>query len=528
MEIYHLLKPLDFVVIISYLVAVVTIGMWVSYRRRGSEDLFLAGRSLGWFNVGLSIFGTNIGPAFLIASCGKAYSTGMVTANFEWLAWIFLLLLAMVFVPYYMNTKIATMPQFILKRFDRKCYEFLSWYALFTTMILWLGGTLYAGGVLLGQIMNWPLWLSVIFLSFIATSFTVCGGLAAVVVTDSFQSILMIIGAAMLTFFSFKHVGSVNTLVEQLPDGYLKLFRPAADAEFPWPAMFLGYPVLGIWFWCTDQTIVQRVLGARDIKQGQYGAAFAGFLKILPPFIFMLPGLVCFVLHPGIKEDQAFMTMVTNYLPPGMVGLIAAVLIAALISTLDSGLNSFSTVFTLDIYVKKFKPEATADHIKMLGRIVTILVAAFAALCAISMQTVGKGMFDLLQGIIAFVAPPMAAVFVMGVLWKRATSNAAFWTLVIGTSASLTVGLCYFKDWPSKVFWPHYLMMSFYLFVACNLFMGCLSLITSKSADEEELPTLRQTYISQKGHSGLVWALWGILAIIMAVIYVVFNGDFLK
>ena len=154
--------------------------------------------------------------------------------------------------------------------------------------------------------------------------------------------------------------------------------------------------------------------------------------------------------------------------------------------------------------------------------------AAFAALCAISMQTVGKGMFDLLQGIIAFVAPPMAAVFVMGVLWKRATSKAAFWTLVIGTSTSLTVGLCYFKDWPSKEFWPHYLMMSFFLFVACNLFMGCLSLITSKSADEEELPTLRQTYVSQKGHSGLVWALWGILAIIMAAIYVVFNGDFLK
>jgi SSS family solute:Na+ symporter len=523
MEIYGSLKLLDFIVIVVYLITVVSIGMWVSFRRRGADDLFLAGRSLGWGNVGLSIFGTNIGPAFLIAACGKAYTTGMVTANFEWLAWWFLLLLAMLFVPHYMNTRISTMPQFMQRRFGRKVYEFLAWYALFTTVVLWLGGSLYAGGVLLGQILNWPLWLSVLFLTVIATSFTVCGGLAAVVVTDAFQSVLMILGSAVLTVLAFQHVGGLDKLLENLPEGHMKLFRPADDPDFPWPAIILGYPILGIWFWCTDQTIVQRVLGARDIRQGQLGAVFAGFLKILPPFIFMTPGLICYVLHPGLKEDKAYMTMVTTYLPPGLIGLIVAVLIAALISTLDSGLNSFSTVFTLDIYVKKFRPQANPQEIKKLGRRVTVLVALFAADCALSMETLGKGMFDLLQGIIAYVAPPMAAVFLIGVLWRRATARAALWTLILGSITSLSIGLCYFKDWPYEGYWPHYMLMSFYLFAGISLFMIVLSLLTKNSPDEEELPTLRQTYANLEKQSGLVWVFWGILAVIMFGLYIIFN-----
>ena len=524
MNIYGSLKTLDFVVIVAYLVSVVSIGMWVSFRRRGSDDLFLAGRTLGWGNVGLSIFGTNVGPSFLIASCGAAYTSGMVTANFEWLAWIFLMLLAMVFVPHYMNTQISTMPQFMRRRFGDRVYDFLSWYALFTTTVLWLGGTLYAGGVLLGQILNWPLWASVIFLTIIATSFTVCGGLAAVVVTDAFQSVLMIFGAAALTVIAFTHVGSVSDLADGLPDGYLKLFRPASDPDFPWPAILLGYPVLGVWFWCTDQTIVQRVLGARDVRQGQLGAVFAGFLKVLPPFIFMVPGLLCYVLHPELGDgDKAFMTMVTTYLPSGMIGLIVAVLIAALISTLDSGLNSFSTVFTLDIYVKKFRTDADADHVKKVGRIVTVCVAVFAVLCAMSMETVGRDMFNLLQGIIAFVAPPMAAVFLIGVMWKRATSTAALATLVFGSALSLSVGLCHFKDWPHKDFWPHYLMMSFYLFAGISVFMVVVSLCTMQDHRQQQLPTLRQTYALLGRQSRLVWVLWTVLAVVMAAIYVIFN-----
>lgn len=526
MDIHTALKPLDFVVIGVYVTALIGIGMWVSFRRRGAEDLFLAGRSLGWPNVGLSIFGTNVSPSFMIVSCGIAFSTGMVTANFEWLAWWFLMLLAMLFVPYYLGTKITTMPQFMKRRFGRATYEFLSWYALFTTVILWLGGTLFVSGELLSQIMGWPVWVSVVVLTAIATSFTVAGGLAAVVITDSFQAVLMIAGSALLSIIGLWKLGGVEKLLAGVPADYWALFRPADDPTYPWHAVVLGYPVMGIWFWCTDQTIVQRVLGARDIEQGQLGAVFAGFLKILTPLIFMLPGIVCFVLFPDLKDPDktAFMKMVTACLGPGMVGLIVAVLIAAVISTIDSGLNSFSTVFTLDIYVRKLRPDASPAEVKWLGRMATLFAAFVAVGCALAIGTVDKTMFDLLQGIIAFIAPPMAAVFTIGVLWKRATAKAAIWTLIVGSALSLGVGVCHFKDWPWKGFWPHYLLLSFYLFAGICGFMIAVSLLTSKSPEEEDLPTIEETYAKQGTQPGLVWTLWGVLAVIMFALYAGFQA----
>jgi solute:Na+ symporter, SSS family len=525
MQIHQALEPLDFVVIAVYVVVLLGIGMWVSLKNRGAqEDLFLGGRSMPWYTVGLSIFGTNIGPSFLLASCSVAYTSGLVGANFEWLAWWFLMLLGMLFVPHYMRTKIDTMPQFMLRRFGTRVYSFLSWYALFTTVILWLGGALYAGGVLFSQIMAWPLWISVILLAAVSLALTAVGGLVAVVVTDSFQSILMIAGSATLTLIGLSHVGSLDQLIDGVPADYWRLFRPADDDVYPWHAVVLGYPVLAIWFWCTDQTIVQRALGARDLRQAQLGVAFTGYLKIIPPFIFMLPGIVCYILHPDLANpDEAFMTMVTNYLPVGMTGLIVAVLIAALVSTVDSGLNSFSTVFTLDIYVKRYRPQATPDEIKWVGRLTMAAVAVLAVLIALSMEGVGKDMFTLLQGIISFIAPPMGAVFLMGVLWKRATATAALATLYLGSAVSLGIGLCHFKQWPGEDFWPNHLLLAFYLFAGICAFMAVVSLLTQKSAEEEDMPTLRQTYAEIGQTPRLVWWLWGVLAAIMAALYLIFN-----
>ena len=646
------LEVVDYVVIAVYVTVLVGIGMWVSWRRRGSEDLFLAGRSLGWPNVGLSIFGTNVSPSFMIASCGIAFSTGMVTANFEWLAWWFLMLLAMLFVPYYLRTRISTMPQFMKRRFGRATYEFLSWYALFTTIILWLGGTLFASGVLLGQIMGWPVWVSVVVLTVIATSFTVAGGLAAVVITDSFQAILMILGSAVLTVIGLSKVGGITALVEKVPAHYWQLFRPSNDQVYPWHAVVLGYPVMGIWFWCTDQTIVQRVLGARDVRQGQLGAVFAGFLKILTPFIFILPGIVCYALHPELEnaDKTAFMTMVTTCLGPGMIGLIVAVLIAAVISTIDSGLNSFSTVFTLDIYARRFRPNATEKELKWLGRLATIGAACVAVACALAIGTVQATLFDLLQSIIAFIAPPMAAVFMVGVLWRRATAKAAITALLVGSAVSISVGVCQMAKWPAmkqgvltlrgadsvehyeqvlrkityrnaagepslkprriaivahggteavelpgatveicrepqqrfgpfvvggspvpiaaeatleslsggeidgvtvtitnledgdaevlwadtdgtgiaiaykNAFWPHYLLISFYLFAGICALMVVVSLLTGRSPDEEQLPSLEEAYAESGTSSRPVWALWAVLGAIMIALYVGFQA----
>ncbi len=526
MDIHSALRTVDFVVIGIYIVALLSLGFWVSFRKKHSTDLFLAGRSLGWPNIGLSIFGTNISPSMMIASCGIAYASGMVAGNFEWLAWIFLLLLAMVFMPHYLNTKISTMPQFMSCRFNESCRNFLSWYTVFSTLVLWLGGNLYAGGLLLGQILDWPLWLSVLFLITIATSFTVTGGLAAVVITDSFQSILMIGASAAITIIAFFKIGGIGNLMDSVPADYWKLFRPAGDPTYPWPAIILGYPVLGIWFWCTDQTIVQRVLGGRDIRQGQLGTVFAGYLKILTPLIFFIPGIMCKVLHPNLTNpDEAYMIMVTHYLPVGMIGLIVAVLIAALISTVDSGLNSLSTIFTLDIYCKNFRPRATQKEIRRVGQVITVAAAVVSVLFSLAIGSVrDMDLFSLLQSIISFLAPSMAAVFLVGVLWKRATSTAALSTLFIGSFTSISIGICYLARWPSEEFWPHFMMLSFYMFVSLAVFMVIVSLLTKKPAPESALPSLRQAYTQLDNYSAKsVWSWWAVLAAIMAGLYIFFQ-----
>ena len=317
----------------------------------------------------------------------------------------------------------------------------------------------------------------------------------------------------------------MDRLLESVPPERWTLFRPASDPNYPWYAVLLGYPVLGTWFWCTDQTIVQRLLGARDLRQGQLGAVFTGFLKVLTPFIFILPGFFCFVLHPNLENaDEAFMTMVSNYLPVGIIGLVVAVLIAALISTIDSGLNSFSTIFTLDIYARKIRPRATPHQLKTAGRVVTVLIALLSIGIALSMQTVGKNLFDLLQSIIAYFAPPMAAVFLVGVLWRRATAAAAVVTLYLGSAVSLGIGVMDFMKFPREGFWPHFLFMAFLLFAGLCVLMVVVSLLTRHSGDEGRLPSLRETYrAAAPGHARLVWILWGVLAVIMGVLYVAFN-----
>ncbi len=523
MEIKNAIQPVDLFVVLVYILCVLGLGFWISFHKKESSDYFLADRSLSWANIGFSIFGTNVSPSFMLASCSVAYTSGMVAANFEWLAWVFLMLLAMVFVPHYLKTKISTMPEFIEHRFDAKCRTFLSYYALFTTVILWLGGALYSGGLLLSQITGWPLWISLTALMALATSFTITGGLAAVVYTDTFQSVLMISASAALTIIAYFKTGGYQAILRTVPADYWQLFRPAHDATFPWPAIVLGYPVLGIWFWCTDQTIVQRVLGARNLREGQKGVLFAAFLKILPPLIFFVPGILCFVLFPDLENpDTAYMTLITSLLPAGMIGLIIAVLIAATVSTVDSALNSFSTIFTLDIYCKKLRPHAPAREIRWIGRLMTLLIAILTVFIALSMASVGRDLFNLLQGIIAFFAPPMAAVFLIGVLWRRATAPAAFATLTAGSFLSLTVGACQFTGWPTTDFWPHYLLLSFYLFVALSGLMVLVSLLTQKGQRPSTLPTLKETYQTGAG-MGKIWSAWGVLGLIMMAIYLLYN-----
>lgn len=526
--------PLDGLVLVCYLVTLLAIGGYVSYRQRSSKDLFLGGRSMGWFNVGLSIFGTNIGPTFLVATFGAGYTTGMVNANYEWMAWVFLMLLGMAFVPFYMLTGISTMPQFLKKRFGNGCYTFYAIYSLFGTVVLWIGGTLFAGGDILAQLIGRPFMDCVWLLAAVSASFTVLGGLVAVMITDAFQSILMIAGAASLAVIAaiaVPDLGSLKDLVvRDSPAGYTwKLLHPSGPS--PWYAFALGYPVLALWFWCSDQTVVQRVLGAKDLKAGQAGTLFCGFLKILPPFIFLVPGILCAALHPGIEDDKdVFLFMVRTYLPSGLVGLMVAVLMAAVISTLDSGLNSFSTVFTLDIYKRWIRPDASQSHIKVIGQLTTVVAALMAVGIAYYLNTVQGNLFNLFQSIIGYLAPPISAVFVLGAFWRRATTKAAIATLILGSIVSVTIGVCDIKDIFAREvdgrivdIWPHFLLLSFYLFVCLVGLMIVISLLTKHSPDETKLPSIRQAYKQNPGMGRSGFLGWGILGIMMVGLYLFFQ-----
>ena len=523
MDIHDSLNFFDYTVVIGYIVALLTLGFWVSLRRKHTREIFLAERSLKWYHIGFSMFGTNVSPTMMIGLCGIGYGVGMVAANFDWLAWWFLLLLAMVFAPRYLGAKVSTMPQFMELRFGKSCHTFLSWYALLCTLLLWLSGALYAGALLLGQIMGWELWQSVIILTVISASFTVVGGLQAVAIANTFQSMLMIVVSAILGIIALTKIGGIGNLIEAVPSGHWQLFHAGGVSDYPWYAILLGYPSQAVWFWCTDQTIVQLVLGAKDLRQGQYGTVFIGYLKIIAPFLFIVPGILCLVLFPNLdNQDEAYMTMVSELLPNGMIGLVIAVIFAALISTVNSGLNSFGTILTLDIYGKHFRPDATDKEVIWAGRVAMTLAAIIAVCCAIGLGQLGKSLFDVITGIIAFLAPPMTAVFLVSVLWKRATAKAAFTTFVFGSIFSLALGFGCLANTPEG-FWPHYLLLSFYLASGLIVLMIIVSLFTKAPAKQDMMPSVNEIYAEMGYSPKPVWIWYSILFVIMIALYVFFQ-----
>jgi SSS family solute:Na+ symporter len=527
MKTVELLHSIDYYVIGIYVFLLMAIGLIVSMKQDKNASLFVGDKSIGYKSIGMSIWGTNIGPSFLIASFGAAYSSGMLIANFEWMAWIFLLLLSMVFTPYYLSLNITTIPQFIKRRFGDTMYRLLTAYSLLTIVIIWLGGGLYVGGLLFSQFTGWELWASVFLLLFVATSFTIVGGIAAVIVTDAFQTILMIVGMSALTLIGLYEIGGFEGLIAKTPPEYWRLIDTESESV-PWIAFILGYPVMGVWFWCTDQTIVQRVFASKDLPTAQKGALLAAVLKILPPFIFILPGIIFFALQPGLENtDGAFIAMVSEYMPVGFRGLMIAVLMAALISTLDSGLNSFSTIFTLDFYEPVFKKgqKISVKETRMVGRIVTLAASILAFFWAIAMENVAANLFELLQSLIAFLAPPLTTLFLVGLFWRRVTATAATCSFIISCITCIAVGILSTNEQTFGLFeqWPHFLMLSFFLFVFSCALTIVLSLITKHSPQEEMLPTYEELNGSGSKESRSIWKGWLLLGVVMVGLYASFE-----
>ena len=552
-DIYTFLKPVDFAVVGFYLLILIAIGYWVSFikKRNSNENLFLAGHSLGWGSIGFTMWGTNVGPSMLIASASIGYTTGVVAGNFGWYAFVFIFLLAVVFAPRYLGARVLTLPEFMGKRFGQSTRNILAWYTMITILISWLSLTLFAGSILVSQMLNVPSWLSVIILVIIAAFFTVAGGLKAVAYTNVFQMLLLIVVSFILTVAGLIKIGGLETvheyassgfggliisyweqfiggvkgLYEKTPASYWNLLLPLNDRNYPWLAIILGYPIMGVWFWCTDQSMVQSVLGAKNLQQGQLGANFTGWLKILDVALFIIPGIACFVLFPDLKDpDEAYLTMVTRLFPVGMTGLIMAVLIAALISTIDSALNSLSTVFTMDIFVKKYRPDATQKEIINIGRTVTVFGAVLAVFLTLAIDSIkGLKLFDVFQAILGFIAPPMSVVFLFGVLWKKTTRRAANIALTAGTAFSLGTGVLYLWIFPSEkyTFWPHFLLLSFLIFLVIALVTYIVSRLDTGEGKNDQ-NSLDYGKLPLPGKKLIIP--WLMLIVTMIGLYLVFNG----
>ncbi len=526
-DIYSKLQPVDFIIVAVYLLLLMIIGYRASFgKKKKEETLFLAGNSLNWYNIGFNMWGTNVGPSSLLAFASVGYTTGIVAGNFEWYAFLFLLLLAMVFAPRYIASKVATMPEYMGKRYGDSTQSILAWYALIKILISWLSLGLFSGGLLVRQILGIPMWQSVIVLVAFAGIFTFAGGLKAIAKVNVFQMILLIFVSLTLSYLGLHKVGGIHALIAKVPSGFWNLIRPANDKHYPWPAILLGYPVSAVAFFCTDQSMVQSVLGARNLKQGQLGVNFIGWLKVLALPMFILPGIICYALYPNIGDDKlAYMTMVTNLFPTGLNGLIICVLIAVLVATIGSSLNALSTVFTKDIYVKSFRKDATVKQQINVGRMVIVAGCVLAVLMAIALDNVkGKTLFDIFQSILGYLAPPLAVTFLLTVFWKGTTKLAVNLILSLGSAISLSVGIL--NLWilpPNSItgendWWPHYFLISFYLFAFLFIAAIFISLIDKKktkaSIQEGALPkTDKQVKI-----------LFALLGLVILVLYIIFNG----
>jgi SSS family solute:Na+ symporter len=518
------LQTIDWLIVGAYLLILLFIGYKASFgKRKKGETLFLAGKSLNWYSIGFNMWGTNVGPSMLLAFASIGYTTGIVAGNFEWYAFVFLLLLAMVFAPRYIASKSTTMPEYMGQRYGDGTRNILAYYALIKILISWLSLGLFAGGFLMRQILGIPMWQSVIALVLFAGLFAFAGGLKAIARVNVFQMILLIGVSFMLSIIGINKVGGISALFQKAPPDYWNLIHSASDKNYPWPALLLGYPVSAVAFFCTDQAMVQSVLGARNLEQGQLGVSFIGWLKILSLPLFIIPGIVCFVLFPHLKDpNEAYMTLVTNLFPAGLNGLVIVVLIAVLVGTIGSSLNALSTVFTTDLYVKKLRPAATNQEIIKVGRITVLAGCLFAIMMAIAIDSIkGLKLFDVFQAVLGFIAPPLAVVFLLSVFWKRTTRKAVNFILSVGSAISLGIGVLYLWVFPPAEYniWPHYMLLSFYIFALLFVLAIAISLtdknpVTHNEIDKNHLPKTTK----------LVWRVWIALIIVMISLYIFFNG----
>ena len=532
------MQSLDWIVIAAYFSVILGIAWWViRQKQESSTQYFLAGRHVGWFVIGASIFASNIGSEHLVGLAGTGAKTGLAMGHYELHAWC-ILLLGWVFVPFYMRSKVFTMPEFLEKRYSPTARWFLSLISLVAYVLTKVSVTIYAGAIVFQALLGTEFWTGALITVVLTGIYTILGGLRAVVYTEALQAIVLLVGSITVTIVGIIKIGGWNNLIKIAGSEHFNLFLPLDHPDFPWLGMLLAPPIVGIWYWCTDQCIVQRVLAARNETQARRGTILASYLKLFPIFIFFIPGVTAYALAKTGQlnlpaADQAFPAMVKMLLPAGIRGLVVGGLLAALMSSLAAVFNSCSTLFTMDIY-KKLKPQASEKTLVLVGRIATGVVVVCGILWIPLMKFISSELYHYLQSVQAYFAPPIFSVFLLGLFWKRINSRGALTSLIGGfVIGMLRLVAEIFKDklsgWLYTFADVNFLYFCVYLTLFCIGIMIVVSMLT-RAPEYEKIQglTYATTMAADKKASRLSWnkrdvILSVIVLVIIALMMVLFS-----
>ena len=524
-----LFTPLDWAIVLLYFVAIGGIAWWVMKQKQNTAtDYFLASRHVAWYIIGASIFASNIGSEHVVGLASTGVKSGVAFAHYELHSWV-VLLLGWVFVPFYLRSKVFTMPEFLELRFNEKSRWFLSIISLVAYVLTKVSVTVFAGAVVFEALMGIDFWVGALIIVIITGIYTALGGLKAVVYTDTMHSVVLLFGSITVMAVGLFKAGGWGNVVESVGPQYLNMFPPL-DSEAPWLGLILASPIVGIWYWCTDQVIVQRTLTAKSETHARRGTIFAAYLKLFPFFIFLIPGIIAVALKAQGKleiddPNKVFPTMVATLLPIGIRGIVTGGLLAALMSSLAAVFNGCSTLFTMDIY-QKLKPNASQKQLVSTGRIATVVVVILGIIWIPILKSISGSLYEYLQNVQAFIAPPIAAVFLMGIFWKRINGNGALSALITGFIFGMikltaeTVG----KDasglwgWLANV---NFLYFAPSLFAFCIVLMVIVSLLT-KAPSEEKLKglTFASLTAEDKAESRASWNKWDVIntVIVLSII----------
>jgi len=548
------MAQLDWIVLGLFCLALIGVIFWVLRKKdKNTSDYFLAGRDATWIAIGASIFASNIGSEHLVGLAGTGVESGMAFAHWEMHGWM-ILLLGWLFVPFYARSGVFTMPEFLERRYNSNSRSFLSIISLVSYVLTKVAVTVYAGGVVFKDVFNIEyisifnqqidfFWVSAIGLVVLTGLYTVFGGMKAVLYTSILQTPILLAGSIAILAIGLTQLGGWGNLMEivratdatylndageviyrSTTDNMASLIRSSSDPKYPWTGVILGSAIIGFWYWCTDQFIVQRVLSGRDQKQARRGTIFGAYLKLTPVFLFLIPGMIAFALRQkGMMDfstnDAAFSTLVKDLLPKGFTGIVVGGILAALMSSLASLFNSSSMLFTVDFY-QKFKPNASEKHYVVVGRIATAVIVILGILWIPVMKNIGKVLYEYLQDVQSLLAPGIAAVFLLGIISKRTTPTAGFVGLVVGfVLGMLRLGLnIYYRDIVADgliyrvIIEPNWLHYEIALFVIVIALMIVVSFFTKA----KDLSAIQGLYFGsataeQKAITRASWNKWDLI-----------------